>query len=247
MSNISNEGKLGFLLGWLVGRRRRRPGVSILFLLIGLLGLLSSCAMLAFGIPSAFLRSKEVKALPRPDPSELRSLASGTSALVVARLDPEGPTDRHGLALFYVESRRTSGSSDGEEEDAEKSSSTLWQKAVPAPQKIEMFLEDETSLMVQFSATATFLNAERFEDQDLGSQGEERRTVGYLPGQTLTIEGTWEGDGLFTSRAVYAGGLDEYARYRASQPGTSLLQGLICGGIGVLLLGIAAILRIAGR
>ncbi len=103
--------------------------------------------------------------------------------------------------------------------------------------------------MVQFSAKTALLNTQQFEPGDQegsGDGGRERRYVGYLPGQTLTVEGTWEGNGLLTARSCYAGTPDDYKASLARQPWLMLLTGIICGGLGITLLGVGFALRLLG-
>jgi len=116
------------------------------------------------------------------------------------------------------------------------------------PQRTEILLTNGKPLSVQFSAKTNFLNAQQFEEGLEGSGDEkgERRYVGYLPGQTLAVEGAWEGNGLLTARSCYAGTPDEYAASLARQPWLMLLMGLICGGLGISLLGIGFALRLLG-
>ncbi len=246
MSQASFDPKLSFLLGWLFGRRRRHSGVSIFLLLMGVLACLSGCPMAVFGVPYSWRRSEEVKSLPRPEPAELRALSPGTSVLIAAQLPPDTPVGPYGLALFYTEYRQQ-GTSESNKDETPSGSSSSWQIEQPPPQRIEMSLEDGTPLSVQIPFKTSFLKAQRFEEEGLESSGTERRHVGYLPGQTLTIEGTWEGNDLLTARTLYAGTPDDYQGYLASQPGTVLLMGTVCGGLGMGLLVIWGVLRLLGR
>ena len=70
--------------------------------------------------------------------------------------------------------------------------------------------------------------------------------MGYLPGQTPTIEGTWEGSGLLTARTGYAGTPADYTAYLARQPWQMLLAGIVCGGLGISLLVVGFALRLVG-
>ncbi|MGB0389605.1 MAG: hypothetical protein ACPGWR_32695, partial [Ardenticatenaceae bacterium] len=126
----------------------------------------------------------------------------------------------------------------------------------PPPPRFEMLLEDGSSLSVQFSPTLrqaqgapSFLNAQSFETEEENGQPNraERRYVGYLPGQTLTVEGRWEGNGLFTADASYAGRPDDYVEYLRTQIGASFLMGIMCGGIGLVLLLVGGFMRMIGR
>ncbi len=200
--------------------------------------------MAVFGVPYSWKRSREVQSLPRPEPAELRALSPGTSVLVVAQLLPDTPAGPYGLTLYYIEYRQKS---DSDKDGTPAGHSSSWQIEKPPPQRVEMLLEDGTQLTVQIPFQTSFLKAQRFEEQDLEISGRERRHVGYLPGQALAVEGRWEGNDLLTVRTFYAGRPDDYLGYLASQPGTVLLMGTVCGGLGMGLLAIGGILRLIGR
>ena len=100
-------------------------------------------------------------------------------------------------------------------------------------------------MIIQLAANATFLNTQRFEET--AADGVERRVVGYLPGQAIAAEGTWEGANLVTARTLYGGSIEAYVAHVSRQPGRLLTYGGICGGISLALLAAAAVLRILGR
>lgn len=186
-----------------------------------------------------------MKSLPRPEePAELRAFSPGTSVLVVAQLPPDATAGPYGLALFYTEYREKSDEDDKTGTPGGTSSS--WRTERPPPARVTMLLEDGTPLLVQISRKTSFLKAQQFEEEDWLTD-KERRYVGYLPGQTLTVEGTWEGNDLLTARTFYAGTPDDYLSFLASQPGVVLLIGMVCGGVGIGLLAIGGILRLLGR
>jgi hypothetical protein len=161
--------------------------------------------------------------------------------LAVAQVPPDASAGPYGLALFYVEYRQQNNP-DGNEAEATRASSYSWQIEKPPPQKVELLLEDGTPLLVHIPFKTSFLQAQQFEEQEKG-----RRYIGYLPGQTLTVEGTWEGNDLLTAHAFYAGTPDDYRNFLAHQPGAVLLMGMVCGGLGLGLLGIGSVLRLLGR
>ena len=233
---------LNSLLASLFGRRRRGSGVSLLLLLAGLFACLTGCPAAACGVPYGFARSVEVMfTVARPDPTELRVLAPGTRVLVAVHL-PDAVTGPHGLALSYSESRRTSGG-EGPVGTATATPYT-WLDTSP-PQQVVMQLPDGSPLAVQIPPRTPFLNAHQFEEQD--AEGQERRYTGYLPGQALAVEGTWEGNGRLTARALYAGTPNDYLTYLATRPGTMLLLGTACSGLGLGLLALGVVLRLLGR
>ena len=63
------------------------------------------------------------------------------------------------------------------------------------------------------------------------------------PGQTLALQGVWEGDGLLTAEYLYAGAMDDYLRHRSRAPGINLVMALFCGGLAVVLAAIGVVLR----
>ena len=110
----------GFLAGWALGAlqrmrfrlrapfRRGRSGISPVLAIFGALGLISACLTAAFGVPLGLARAWEVRRLPRPASGALQALSPGAELLISGQLesDDDGP---HGLALYYVESRRIPG------------------------------------------------------------------------------------------------------------------------------------------
>lgn len=241
---------------WLTGRRRRRAGLSVMLLVVGVLGCLCSLQFVVFGVPASWLRAREAAALPRPDPEELFKLLPGTRVLIAARLPPEGPAGAMGLALFYVEAREprsASTQSSQERGNSSDSSAASWQLEQAAPPQVELLLPNNAPLLVQIPRAASFLNAQRIEQtaRESSASGEsarrEQRYVGYLPGQTLAIEGTWEGERLLTADTFYAGTPEAYLDSLGSQPGQLLLMAVFCGVVGMLLFGVGAVLRLLGR
>jgi hypothetical protein len=227
-----------------------------MLLVVGLLGCLCSVQSVVFGVPASWLRAREAAALPRPDPEELFTLLPGTRVLIAARLPSERPAGAAGLALYYVEAREqrsNSAESSRERPTGAAAGAAGWQLAKAAPPQVELLLPNDAPLLVQIPQTARFVNAQRIEQsaEESSENGEdtrrERRYVGYLPGQTLAIEGTWEGDGLLTAEAFSAGTPEAYLDTLGNQPGQLLLVAFFCGVVGVLSLGVGAALRLLGR
>ena len=98
--------------------------------------------------------------------------------------------------------------------------------------------------MLQLPEDVVFANARVFEEEQ---DGVSRRSVGYLPGQALTVEGTYEGGNLITAHTLYAGSPEAYIDYLQHQPGQLTVSGMICGGAGLILLLAAAVLRLLGH
>lgn len=223
---------------WLIRPRRRRGGLSVLALLASTLACASGCMLSTLVMYLSWAEARAAAALPQPSPTELRTLQPGTRVLVQAKLPFEAHDDS-GLTLFYVERQaRKEGS------QTPSPSSQDWQveQALPASMTLEM--ADETSLLVQIPPKTTCLNTQTVESAD--DEGFSRH-VGYLPGQSLTIHGTWEGDGQLTAKTLYAGRVDDYLDYLSSRPGTSFLTGIVCIGVGLGLLVLGLVLSVLGK
>ncbi len=236
---------LGRLLG--VRRRRRQTGLSIFLFIFGIMGAIGGCGMVFIGVPFSLYQATQVATLPQPSPAELQGTSAGTVMLLAAQLPQMTVEETHGLALFYVETRTTTATPTT---GTPESSTTQWEKTQDAPLSETMQLSDGTNLDVQISSAATFYNAEQIEStgESDGTTQTERRTVGYLPGQTLTLEGSWEGNNRFIAQNLYAGTPDAYVNFRSvSQPISTLMMGLFCGVIGIILIVVAGGLRITGR
>ena len=225
--------KLSFAAGWLLGRRgRNRSGAGCLFLVIGAFAALISIGGLV-SAPLSWMDSRSVRRLPQPVATELSTMARGTELLMPAQLPLEDAPDGHGLVLFYSEALA--------DEDA-ASEETGWQRE-PQPQwQTEVRLDDGTLLSVQLPPDAKLQNATTVDDPD----DEGRRYVGYLPGQSVILRGSWEGDSLMTADALYAGTIDHFLRYLSRQPGYAVLAGMLCGSIALIFLILGGVLRFVG-
>lgn len=232
---------LGRLLGF---RRRRRQGPSVLLFIFGGMGLFMACGLTVFGVPASFMRSREVADLDQPTVEEMQALPPGTEAIFSAQVAPDAPTDEQGLAFAYVEERPEEAFVDGEDGERE-SQSRNWERVEPAPSTVELVLANDRLLTVQLPQNVSFMEAQRFEEGE--SSNPTRRTVGYLPGQTLAIHGTWQGGDLVLADTLFAGTREAYVAAVRAQPGQMLIFGFICGGISLLLLGLGLAMRVAGR
>jgi hypothetical protein len=219
--------------------RRRRGGLSILALLASTLACASGCMMSTLVMYLSWNEARQVAALPQPGPAELRTLQPGTRVLVQAKLPFEAHDDS-GLTLFYVERQ----AKDDEEDQTPSPSSQDWQVEKALPGKIELEMADESSLLIQIPPKTSCLKAQTIESSDDESF---YRHVGYLPGQALAIQGTWEGESVLTAKAFYAGHADDYLDYLADRPGTSLLSGIVCVGMGLGLLVLGLVLGVLGK
>jgi hypothetical protein len=115
-----------------------------------------------------------------------------------------------------------------------------------------MQLVNGALLTVQLPQKPSFLEAQRFEEEEAPAKANgpqrERRYVGYLPGQTLTVEGTWEGNDRLTARVFYAGTPDDYLNFLTyTQPGGALMMGAFCSVLGIFLLLAGGVLRLLGQ
>ncbi len=236
-------GVFGFLLG-LRDVRKQRARFSAFVLIIAVLACGISLLISTFVVYLNWAKAREVAGLPRPAPAELRALAPGTRVVIVASLPADAPVSAAGLALFYIE-RPSASHSTATAAATPAFSSAQWQMETPPPAKMDMVLEDGTILSVQIPQTTSFLNEQTIELGDGG--GKPRRHVGYLPRQTLAIDGAWEGNNVLTARAFYAGRVQDYQAFMNNQPGQTFFSGLICGGIGILMLLLGIVLRIFGK
>jgi hypothetical protein len=207
---------------------------------------------LLLGAPASWMRAREVAALPQPQPAELMSLAPGSEILLRAQIPADAPTSTpHGLALFYVEERPDRAPTRQASEDATPDSrSNTWERVTPPPATIELALSNDEPIEVQLPPDISFLNGQTIEtepqQQADGSQ-REQRYIGYLPGRTLTLEGTWEGDNRFTANVSYAGTPADYADSLANQPGLMVFYGLFCCVVSLGLLIVGGVLRLVQR
>ncbi|MEM7530824.1 MAG: hypothetical protein AAF639_01505 [Chloroflexota bacterium] len=286
----SIDPKLSFLAGWLLGRRGRRRaknqrGIGCLLLIVGAFAGLAAIGGIV-SAPFTWMEARSVRALPQPTASEVVELTQGSQAILVGQAPQEPiapdlddaslPPDFYGLVLFYVETKasRSSDTSDTVNADAgvdinatPTSAFPDWVRVVPPPQRVQLTLDRERSIIIQLPQDIAFLNAQTIDElssdilggefDDGQNADDEWRVVGYLPGQALTVKGTWEGAsigegdvdsiGLFTAEAVYAGSADEYLSYLGRQPGMGLLMGFGCGSLAIVLLLAGAALRFVGR
>lgn len=240
---MRTDPRFTFFLGYLFGRqRRRRAGVGCL--LIGL-GLLVGCSavLTLVSAPLSWLRARTIAALPQPAPAELTSLAPGAHIIVTAQLPPDLPADDSGLAVFYVEVNTVTPSGAG---TPATPTATHWQRILPPPRRVGMMLPNAHPLLVQLPPEINFLNAQQVALDGKTPDESERRAVGYVAGQVLTMQGTWEGNSLFTASELYAGGPNEYLAYWQQMPGLGLAVGLVCGGVALFLLISGMLLRLVG-
>ncbi len=219
----------------------RRSGFSLVMFIFAIFACLTGLLATFIGTPLAWQRAQAARRLPRPAAAELESLPPGSRALFIGNLskDLSSQNAPHGLALYKVESASTSTTDDEEINPA----SSAWTLETPPQERVEFLLEENLSVTLQLPEEVNFANAHVFEEEQ---DGVRRRYVGYLPGQALTVEGVWEGDHLITVQALYAGSPDAYIEYLQGQPAQLAVGGMICGGISLVLLFAAAILRLLG-
>ncbi len=227
------------MLKGLFVRRRSKSGFSIVLLILGGLGCLSSLLAVGLGTPMAFANARQVAALPQPAPDALAGLALGEQALFVGQLPDSTATGPFSLYLYYFESEVTTTSESGAE-------TTRWVRIAPPPEQVTVYLSDGAPLTVRLPADVAFLNAHRYDAQSDTDQ-EGRRYVGYHPLTTLTIEGTWQGEGRVLAQQLYAGSAESYLRYLRAQPGQLFMSGMFCGGLALILLLSGALLALMGK
>ncbi|MFP4345257.1 MAG: hypothetical protein ACLFU8_11235 [Anaerolineales bacterium] len=209
----------------------RRRGFSTLLLVGGLMACSTLFVMVAFVAPASWVRSREVARLTRPAPAEVRALEPGSALLLAARLPEGAGAGPYDLALYFVEV----------EQEAEEGGG--WLTTSPPAEQVALLLEDGSRVAVRLPPNIPFFNAHVFEEtEDL-----HRRYVGFYPAQLLTVEGTWEGGEVVTARALYRGSPDAYVTYWQGRPLKSVTGGVICGGIGGVLLLLALLAWLVGR
>ncbi len=215
-------------------RRRRSGGLSTLLVILGIFSCITATTLSVIGAPLAWWRAREVASYPQPQPSELGTIAAGTPVLLAARLPVDGAVGAHGLALYKVEVFR----------DAQEDTDTAagWRLETPPPARVPLLLADDRRITAQLPENIALTNAETFESEE-----RKVRTIGYLPGQALTVEGTWEGRDLITATSLYAGTPEAYVEYRRNQPGISLLGAGFCGSVSLGLFVVALALHLSGH
>jgi hypothetical protein len=220
--------------------RRRKAGWSVVVLIFGCFACLSGLTATVMGAPLAWWRAREVARLPRPSVDNLETLPPGTDVLLTGWI-PASAFDLnrpHSLVLYRVERAAETGGT------ATPGASLTWALETPPQERIRFQLTEAEALTLQLPEDVTFVNARTFEEA--GEAGTLRYT-GYLPDQTLTVEGRWERPQLVTARTLYGGPPDAYVAHQRRQPGQLALGGAVCGGMGLVLLGVAAVLRLMGK
>lgn len=224
--------------------RRRRQRTSIIFFILGGLGLFMACGLTTCGVPASILRWREVAALDQPAPAELDRLPPGTTALFTGQIPPDAAAEERGLALWYVEERPEETFVEGDDGE-ERSQSRSWTRTTPPPGQVMLTQTNGRLLTVQLPENVTFMEAQIYEEGEPSNP--TRRTVGFLPGQALTIEGSWQGNDLLIADTLFAGSPDSFVTAVRAMPGQMLIFGLICGVISLLLLGFGLAMRLTGR
>ncbi len=244
-SNNSLDPRLTFAAGWLLGRRsRRRAGFGCLLIFFGLF-CAGSGIMALVSAPLSWLRARDVTALPRPQPAALMALPPGTRALVTAQFLPNLPVAANGFAVFYVESSEPNATLVATGQAT--ATTAEWHMLTPLPPRIGMVLPDRRALLVPLSPATSFLNAQQVALDGKDAVNTQRRAVGYQAGQVLTMQGTWEGNGLFTTVELYAGTPADYLADLSHASGIGLVLGFVGSGAGLLLLVVGAGLRFVGK
>ncbi len=245
MNDDNTKFGLSFLAGWLLGRRgRRRGGISVVLFIFGAMGLLGSCCSVTVGVPTSFMRSREVKGLSRYAAAELDSLPSGSTGLFEAQIPADAARGEQGLALSYLEQRPLSTPSSQTSEEQSSTSSTSWQRENVGITETQLLVGNGRRLTVQMPADVTFMNAEQI---TIEKGKDELRYTGFVAGQSLTLEGDWQGRDLLIAKTLFAGNPDAYVEAISKMPGQFFLYGLICGSISSFLLIIGGVLRFLGK
>ena len=217
-------------------------GGSTVFLIFGVIGLFMACGGIVVGVPAGIVRARAVRNLPQPTTAELSTLPAGTTVLIPAQL----PTDiatTDGLALYYIEERLNATVAAGDESTS--AADRNWVR-VEGTDRLDVMMSDGEWLTVQFSNNTSFGNTQEIEGaMDDGEL--DRRTVGYLPGQTVALEGAWEGNDLFTAKTVYAGTVDDFVTSVGRSPFAILGFSLVCLLLSFVFIGVGGAARFLRR
>ena len=223
-------------------RRRRQGGASTAFLIFGVIGLFMGCSGILFGVPAGFIRAREVRNLPQPTAAELTNLPPGTTVILSAQI-PSGAPATDGLALSYIEERLTgTPTPDNPDPSADDRD---WMR-IEGTESLVLVLSDGRELDTRFPTTTTFSNAQT-EEIEIDGGLRDRKTVGYVPGQTLALEGNWEGNNAFTAKTVYAGTIDDFVTTVGRSPFAIFGFSLVCLLISFGLIGMAGVGRLLWR
>ncbi len=223
--------------------RRRSNGFSPVLLIFGAMGTFMACMMFAIGVPMSFMRAREVSNLPQPAPAVLVDMPAGTTVVISARIPRDTPTIQ-GLALYKVEEKLTGTPSAEFPESTPEDRQWQW---VDGTQSLQMELSDGRFIDVQFPRSVGMQSVEETTTDQVNNGAVERQTKGYLPGQTVAIEGRWEGDDLLTANVVYGGSIDEFVEGTGRAPYQLALFSAICLIFSFAMLGGGAALRFLGR
>lgn len=222
--------------------RRRDTGISFLVLFFGACGLISSCTAVLFGVPLSISRSVDVSNLPQPTAAELVTLPGGTEVIITGQLPTNMDESTQGLAVYYLETRPLVRSTDSGEM---VSSSEGFERDSLNLTELPFLLSDGHELTVRLPQNVAFSNAERIETDPVDNI--EQRYVGFGRGQTITIEGRWEGNDRLTADTLYAGTAEDFVSGVQSAPFSFAIYSLICGVISLFLIVIGGVLRFLGR
>ena len=237
-----------FILRSILGIRQERRNKWIAFFMgAGTLTCLAAAVLGVVMIPKNIASGVRVSGYPRPSPTELATLASGTDILITVQLPPniDASEENHGLVLFYVERRETARSKNGTPVSTRTPASDRPIRERDVISKMDLLLANGKPLTLRIPAETSLGNAQKIKAEEEHTDVRIERTfVGYGPGQLLTIEGTWEGNQLVTTHALFAGTPEAYIRdLSVTQPLQVLSTSLCCGGLGAVLL----VLGLAGK
>jgi hypothetical protein len=219
---------MGTLLRILFGKYDRKAGISVIAGLFGLFACLGSCAMAAFVAPMSVIEGRRIGSAPRPMPAALTAIQRGERILLTGLLPIETP-DSAGFALYELQTMR--GSQD-------------WQRARIAPGSLPLRLSDGSDVTLR--APQTVRLHEATQEPAWLTKDAERRS-GFLPGQTVTVYGQWNGAEIIAD-AIYPGTPDAFVAYLSSTtPLQSLAIAGLCGVLGALGLVVSVVWRVVSR
>jgi hypothetical protein len=219
---------MGTLLRILFGKYDRRGGFSVFAGLFGIFACLSSCAMAVFIAPSTVAEGRRIESAPRPMPDTLRTLPIG-ERIVLTGLLPDATPDRTKFALYELQTLR-----DGQD----------WQRARIAPESLELQLSDGSSVSLRSPQTTQLHEATQ---ENTWQTKAAERFRGYLPGQTVTVYGQWNGTEII-AEAIYPRTIEAFVEYlSATAPLQSFAIAGLCGVMGAIGLIASVVWRVVSR
>ncbi len=229
-------------------RRRRQRGESSALLMFGSFGLLMACAIVAIGVPSSIMRARAVANLPQYRAADLPALAVGSQGLFQARIPTDAPTNAHDLALAYLRRKLHPNNPIFDEPlaEGEQGPPRDWVTVEQLPTETIFELDDGTLVTILIPNNTLLDNAEAVQYADAAEEF-EYESRGYRPGQTITIEGFWDGNNTINAARLFNGTQAAYVTHTRGAIGGMAFGAFSCAGIALLMMLAGLYLRVRGR